>query len=65
MGAAVKDRLLLLACAVLVSAAAWASWHWWSECFTYAFIGFVLLGLAVDNYRLRRQVASLLARSIR
>jgi membrane protein implicated in regulation of membrane protease activity len=56
-----KDNLALLLCGAILSLAAWASWHWWSECISFAMIVVVLFGYAVDNSRLRRQVRSLLA----
>lgn len=55
-----KDRLALLISGVLASLIAWATWHWWGEEFTLAFIVILLLGFGADNCRLRRQVHRLL-----
>lgn len=56
-----KDGLALLGSGVVFSMLAWASWHWWSDIISFAVLVIVLLGYVVDNYRLRRQVQTLLA----
>ena len=56
-----KDRINLLLCGGICSMLAWGSWHWLGESVTFAVVVVVLLGYAVDNFQLRKQVRSLLA----
>jgi GAF domain-containing protein len=64
LGAVMRDKFAkfaLLLCGGICSGLAWASWHWWSEYLTFAVIVILLLGYAVDNFQLRKQVRNLLA----
>lgn len=51
-----KDDLLLLLCALLCAALAWAFWHFLGEHGLGVLLTIALLGLAFDNYRLRRRL---------
>jgi membrane protease YdiL (CAAX protease family) len=53
MNAKIKDDLLLVACALLCAALAWAFWHFLGEQGFAVLTTIALIGLAVDNYRLR------------
>ena len=60
-----RDKSALLFWGGICSALAWASWHWWGEYITFAMTVILLLGYAVDNFQLRRQVRDLLAERAR
>ncbi|KRE88641.1 hypothetical protein ASG87_08660 [Frateuria sp. Soil773] len=52
-----KDEALLLAAALVVSALAWAFWHYLGvEWATLVLLVIVLASLILDNRRLRRQL---------
>jgi hypothetical protein len=52
---------MLLFYGCVFAALAWASWHWWGDYITFAVLVILLLGYAVDNAQLRKQVRCLLA----
>ncbi|MRW88745.1 hypothetical protein GJ699_01955 [Duganella sp. FT80W] len=56
-----KDRLWLVLCGCFFAVLAWASWHWLGDTITLAMLLVLILGYAVDNFQLRRQVRGLLA----
>lgn len=56
MKAKVKDDLLLLVCALISAGLAWAFWHFLGEHGLGVLMMIALLGLAFDNYRLRRRL---------
>ena len=51
-----KDDFLLLLCALLCALLAWAFWHFLGEHGLGVLMMIALLGLAFDNYRLRRRL---------
>ena len=51
-----KDHLLLLLCAFVCAGLAWAFWHVLGEHGFMVVMAVALLGLAMDNYRLRRRL---------
>lgn len=51
-----KDDFLLLLCALLCAGLAWAFWHFLGEHGLGVLMTIALLGLAYDNYRLRRRL---------
>lgn len=55
-----KDQLALFICGCFFAGAAWVSWHWWGDEITFVILVIVLLGYAVDNFQLRKQVRGLL-----
>ncbi|MYM67769.1 hypothetical protein GTP45_13120 [Pseudoduganella sp. FT55W] len=55
-----KDQLALLLYGCIFAALAWVSWHWWGGYITFVVLVILLLGYAVDNFQLRRQVRGLL-----
>lgn len=56
MKSAMKDHALLLVCASISAALAWAFWHFLGEHGLGVLMMIALLGLAFDNYRLRRRL---------
>lgn len=51
-----KDNFLLLFCALACAGLAWVFWHFLGEHGFVVLMAVALLGLAVDNYRLRRRL---------
>lgn len=56
-----KDQLALLVSGGFAAGLAWVSWHWLGDEITFVVLVIVLLGYAVDNAQLRKQVRGLLA----
>jgi hypothetical protein len=50
------DKISLLAAGVVASLAAWAFWHFLGRDATGAFVTIMLIVVAADNARLRRQL---------
>lgn len=59
------DRIALLVVGIICAWLAWASLHFGGEPMTGLVMAVVLVGYAVDNFQLRRQVRQLLADSDR
>ncbi|MQA40293.1 hypothetical protein [Rugamonas aquatica] len=59
------DRIALLVVGTICAWLAWASLHFGGEPMTGLVMAVVLVGYAVDNFQLRRQVRQLLADSDR
>lgn len=51
-----SDDLLLLVCAFISAGLAWALWYFLGENGLGVLMTIALLGLAIDNYRLRRRL---------
>jgi membrane protease YdiL (CAAX protease family) len=56
MKTSIKDHALLLVCASIIAGLAWAFWHFLGEHGLGVLMMIALLGLAFDNYRLRRRL---------
>lgn len=54
-----KDSLLLLATGVVISVAAWVFWHYFENDAAAMLSTIVLVGIAMDNARLRRELRAL------
>ena len=52
----IKDNVLLLRCALICAGLAWAFWHFLGQHGLGVLMMIALLGLALDNYRLRRRL---------
>ena len=59
-----KDRLLLLLSAALVSLTSWAFWHYFDEDAMPVFLSGMLLLMALDNHRLRRTIKQMNKRHV-
>jgi hypothetical protein len=51
-----KDRLLLLLSAAVMSLVSWAFWHYLDEDALPVFLSGMLVLTAIDNHRLRRTI---------
>jgi membrane protease YdiL (CAAX protease family) len=56
MKSPIKDHALLLVFALISAGLAWAFWHFLNEHGLGVLMTVALLGLAFDNYRLRRRL---------